>query len=63
LAILLGARYGPRGRYAIADRLRAALVGRDPSLTRQMTVALIARPYLYDLWIVKYGSNQITSTD
>jgi hypothetical protein len=63
VVFLLVARYGPRGRYATADDLRAALVGRDPSLTRQMAVALIARPYLFDLWTAKYGSNQVPSTD
>jgi hypothetical protein len=60
---ILFARYWSRGRYAVADGLRAALVGRDPSLTRQMAIALVARPYLYDLWTVKYGSNPAPSSD
>jgi hypothetical protein len=55
MVVILVARYGRRGRYAIADAVMAELIGRDPALTRRKVEALIARPYLYDLWVKKFG--------
>jgi hypothetical protein len=51
---VLVARYGPRGRYAILDAMIPVLRSRDPKLTRSTVGAMFTRPYMYDMWVIKY---------
>jgi hypothetical protein len=55
MVLILLARYGRHGRYAIANAVLRELIERDPALTRRKVEALIARPYMYDLWVKKFG--------
>lgn len=52
--LTLVARYGPRGRFAILDAVAPVLASRDPKVTRTMVGAMFARPYMYDLWVIKH---------
>jgi hypothetical protein len=52
--LILLARYGPGGRYAILDGMLPQLLSRDPQLNRAKVGAMFARPYMYDMWLQKY---------
>ncbi len=52
--LVLVARYGPRGRFAILDAVVPVLAARDPKVTRTMVGAMFARPYMYDLWVIRH---------
>ena len=58
LVVIVVARYGRRGKNAIAKALLAALIDRDPTLTRDRVEGLIVRPYLYDLWVQRHAAGE-----
>lgn len=56
LVVIVVARFGRRGKNAIAKAVLVALIDRDPTLTRDRVEGLIVRPYLYDLWVQRHAA-------